>query len=170
MSNCEKYRYFISVLNGGIKDYLFSKEIISERDKNDTKRINVRIDRSDFIIIHKDTNAVKELMIKSDLADGAIMDLLTRIGLRDIASTMIKRGYVPRSVTMSYVIPSRALYLLIEGVRGRVPTVRVSVRENNYEASASYCVIYEGEDVCTYLKELITIVTEMRNCIITYAQ
>ena len=170
MRDCENYEQFLSVLGGKIKENLSPDEVLSERSEGNVKWVNVRIDGSEVTVVYRGTDAVKELMIGRDPADSAIMELLAKIGLKDIANAMNKWGYVPRSVTVSYVIPSKALYLLIEGVRGRVPTIRVSVRENNYEASASYCVISEGEDVCTYLKELITIVTEMRKCLITYAQ
>ena len=170
MRDCENYRQIISVLEGKIKEYLSPDEILGERSEGNIEWVSVRIGESEFTVMHRYTDAVKELMIGHDPADSAIMELLSKIGLKDIANAMTKWGYVPRSVTVSYVIPSKALYLLIEGVRGRVPTIRVSVRKDSYEASASYCVISEGEDICAYLKELIDLVSGMRKCLITYIQ
>ncbi len=168
MKGCENFKQFIDVLRGRIKEYLLSEDVLSERSEGDARWVNVRIGESELTMVYRETDAVKEFMIRHEVADSTIVGLLERIGLKDIANIMVKWGYIPKSVTVSYVVPSKALYLLIEGVRGRVPTVRVSVRENGYEASASYCVISEGENVCAYLRELIAVLSELRECVITY--
>jgi len=168
VKGCEGFKRFIDVLRGRIREYLPSEDVLGERSEGHARWINVSIGESELIMVYRETDTVKEFMIRSEVTDSAIVGSLERIGLKDVASIMAKWGYVPRSVTVSYVVPSKALYLLIEGVRGRVPTVRVSVRGNSYEASASYCVISESENVCAYLRELITVLSELRECVITY--
>lgn len=170
MRDCEGFKRFIDVLRGRIRECFPSEEVLSERGEGDVKWVSVSVGGSEFTVVYRGTDAVKELMMRHEVADNAIVELLERIGLEGIANIMAKWGYVPRSVTVSYVVPSKALYLLVEGVRGRVPTVRVSVREDSYEASASYCVISESENVCTYLRELTALISELRECIVTHIQ
>lgn len=170
MRDCEDFKKFIDMLRGRVRDYLPSEDVLSDQTKGDVRQINVRVGESEFTIIYRSTDAVKELMVRHEFTDSSMMKLLEMIGLRGIANTMAKWGYTSKSVTVSYVIPSKSLYLLVEGVRGRIPTIRVSIREDSYEASASYCVISEGENVCAYLRELIAILSELRKCVITYTR
>lgn len=170
MAKCGSFRRVISVLRGDVGDYLPEDEVLTEKSDGNVKLVRVRVGDSDATIMWRGTGAVTEIIVKQDLANASITALIERIGLKHIADIMVKRGYVPKSLTLSYVIPSKALYLLIEGVRGRVPTVRVSVRGDSYEASASYCVISEGENVCDYLDELIAVLSELRECVIAYTQ
>ena len=170
MMNCKGFERFTNILVKGTMEYFSPEEVLSEQIMGNVKRIDVRVGGAEFAVVYRGTDTVREFMVRREIADSTIMELLERIGLSGIVNAMAKWGYVPKSVVVSYVVSAKSLYLLIEGVRGRVPTVRVSVREDNYEASASYCVVSEGENVCAYLSELTATVSELRKCVVTYIQ
>ena len=170
MKDCSVFKRFINVFEGRIREHIPTEEMWVEKSDGYVTRFSVRIKERDESVVFRVTNDVRELTIMDTQASDAVAELLKSVGLEGIASIMTRWGYVPKSVTISYVQPSKALYLLIEGVRGRVPTVRVIVRDNTYEASASYCVISDGENVCAYLAELVNVLKDLRECIITYAQ
>ena len=170
MRECERFERFLDAFERDTS-MLFESHYIQESEAGEGwETFTVRVSESEFTVTHRRTETVREFMLRSALPNTQLVRVLEMIGLGWLSKIMGKWGYVARSVTVSYVIPSESVYLLIEGIKGRVPTVRVSVRRDNYEASASYCVISDGENVCAYLKELIDEVSKLRECIINRIQ
>lgn len=167
MAECGAYKRIINLMNGDIKTALNEGTVSEERFEAESKIVKVDKDGTQVTIVYRKAETVTEVMIRHDTLSEAMLDILKNVGLGELAENLTKWGYTPRSVVLSYVGASGSLYLLIEGVRGRIPTVRVSVREDAYEASASYCVISEGENVCAFLKDLISIARRLRECLIT---
>jgi len=88
------------------------------------------------------------------------LNYLIKSGFKELAELI--RNYsssYPSEVVVSKVIPSRSIYILMSsrGVPKAFPSVRVTYRENFFEASSSYCRLSVDEDTCKFLNELLNI-------------
>ncbi len=113
---------------------------------------------NDLLFVIRYSSTVTEFYLK--IFNDKVKTLLNSIGFNDLSNVMSKwkvRG-IPTCIAISKVIPSKSLYLLMCGDENNYtfPNIKVMIREENYDASSSYCRVSDYEDICSVLNALIT--------------
>ena len=113
---------------------------------------------NDLLLVIRYSPTVTELYLK--VFNDEVKTLLDPLGFNDLSNVMSKwkvRG-LPTCIVISKVIPSKSLYLLMCGDESNhtFPNIKVMIREENYDASSSYCRVSDYEDICSVLNTLIT--------------
>ncbi|RLG78279.1 MAG: hypothetical protein DRO14_01075 [Thermoprotei archaeon] len=121
---------------------------------------NIAEDRIDLVSIRL-TSDISELML-SVIPDKAI-PALEILGLKKVAELINRLKVLPSVIAISRIRTSRSLYIILQGRTGSeaFPNIKVVIRENYHEASASFCRITPEENTCEFLYSLLKIARDL---------
>ena len=107
------------------------------------------------------TSEISELILTA--IPDKVIPALEFLGLKKLAGFISKLKVLPSIIAISRVGASRSLYIILQGRIGSeaFPNIKVVVRENYYEASASFCRITPEEDTCEFLRNLLKIAGDL---------
>ncbi|MCD6428998.1 MAG: hypothetical protein J7L12_05245 [Desulfurococcales archaeon] len=107
------------------------------------------------------TNEVGELILPVIL--DKVIPALEILGLKKLAEFINKLKVLPSIITISVIGASRSLYIILQGRVGSeaFPNIKIVIRENYSEASASYCRITPEEDTCGLLRSILEIARDL---------
>ncbi len=128
--------------------------------RGDAVYVNIADGDIDLINIRV-SNEISELILP--VIPDKVIPALEILGLKKLAEFISKLKVLPSIIAISRVGASRALYIILQGRIGSevFPNIKVIIRENYSEASASYCRITPEEDTCELLRSLLKIAKDI---------
>ncbi len=140
-----------------------SKYVISESRELGIRGL-VTLDNNVIFVIRY-SQATTEMYLKVINEDS--LSILNTLGFNDLMNLVLSsklRG-LPKCVVVSKVIPSKGVYILLCGDEDSqtFPHIKVLVRNEIQDASASYCRISSYEDICSLLNNLIRYCIKLRS-------